>query len=174
MDDIADAVLILFIHALAFCIAHLLDDHLLGVLCGDAAKIDRRQRLGDVVADGGGGIAAVGLGEADLGRFVLDLLDDEQQAIEVHFAGLGIDLGADFVLRTIARARRALDRILHRGDHHRLVDRLLARDGIGNLQKLEPVGADCPFGHVTVSCLSRVLVEFHPAIRCRRPSPGAR
>ena len=51
MHDLADAVLVFVILALALGIAHLLHDHLLGVLRGDAAEIDRRQRLGDVVAD---------------------------------------------------------------------------------------------------------------------------
>ena len=36
---------------LALGLAHLLHDHLLGVLRGDAAEIERRQGLGDEVAD---------------------------------------------------------------------------------------------------------------------------
>jgi len=32
-------------------VTHLLHDHLLGGLCGDAPKVDRRQRVGDEVAD---------------------------------------------------------------------------------------------------------------------------
>ena len=51
VDDLADAILVFVVHALALGIAHLLDDHLLGVLRGDAAEIDRRQGLGDVIAD---------------------------------------------------------------------------------------------------------------------------
>ena len=47
MHDLADAVLVFVIHALALGIAHLLHDHLLGVLRRDAAEFDRRQRLGD-------------------------------------------------------------------------------------------------------------------------------
>ena len=41
MHDLADAVLVFVIHALALGIAHLLHDHLLGVLRGDAAEFDR-------------------------------------------------------------------------------------------------------------------------------------
>ena len=44
VDDLADAVLEFVVLALALGIAHLLHDHLLGVLGGDAAEIDRRQR----------------------------------------------------------------------------------------------------------------------------------
>ena len=41
----------------ALGLAHLLHDHLLGRLRGDAAVFERRQRVGDGVADLGGGIA---------------------------------------------------------------------------------------------------------------------
>ena len=143
MDDLADAVLEFVIHALALGIAHLLHDHLLGVLRGDAAEIDGRQRLGDIVADGGGGVAAIGFDEADFGGVVLDFLDHQQQAVQPGLAGLGVDLGADFILRAIARLRGALDRLLHRLQDDRLVDRFLARHRVGDLQKFEPVGAHC-------------------------------
>ena len=51
VDDLADAVLVFVVLAVALGLAHLLHDHLLGRLRGDAAEIDRRQRLGDGVAD---------------------------------------------------------------------------------------------------------------------------
>ena len=59
VDDLADAVLVLVVLALALGVAHLLHDDLLGVLRGDAAEIDRRQRLGDEIADLGVGVAAL-------------------------------------------------------------------------------------------------------------------
>ena len=59
VDDLADAVLVLVVLALALGLAHLLHDDLLGVLRGDAAEIERRQRLGDQVADLGVGVAAL-------------------------------------------------------------------------------------------------------------------
>ena len=58
VDDVADAVLVFLILAVALGLAHLLHDHLLGRLRGDAAVFERRQRLGDVVADLRGRIAA--------------------------------------------------------------------------------------------------------------------
>jgi hypothetical protein len=42
----------------------------------------------------------------------------------------------------VARARRLLDRVLHGGDDNAAVDRLFAGDRIGDLQQVEPVGAD--------------------------------
>ena len=61
VDDLADAVLVLVELALALGLAHLLHDDLLGVLRGDAAEIERRQRLGDEVADLGLRIALLGV-----------------------------------------------------------------------------------------------------------------
>ena len=148
VDDVADAVLVFLVLAVALGLAHLLHDHLLGRLRGDAAVFERRQRLGDVVADLGGGIALAGVLERDLGRVVLDLVDHQQQARQPHLAGLRIDLGADLGLAAVARARRLLDRVLHRGDHDAAVDRLLAGDRVGDLQQFEPVGAD---GHRSLS-----------------------
>ena len=76
-------------------------------------------------------------------RIVLDRLDDFEQALQLHLAGLGVDLGADVGLGAVAGARRLLDRVLHRGDARSAVDRLFARDRIGDLQQFEPVGTDC-------------------------------
>ena len=66
VDDLADAILVLVVVALALGLAHLLHDDLLGVLCGDAAEVQRRQRLGDEVADLGVGVAALRVGKVDL------------------------------------------------------------------------------------------------------------
>src|SRR6266511_2725777 len=51
VDDVADAVLVFLILAVALGLAHLLHDHLLGRLGGDAAVLERRQGLGDIVPD---------------------------------------------------------------------------------------------------------------------------
>src|ERR1700679_1632846 len=66
MHDFADAVLVFVILALALGIAHLLHDHLLGILGIDAVEIDRRQGLGDDVAYLGVGIAVASLLQRDL------------------------------------------------------------------------------------------------------------
>ena len=142
VDDLADAVLEHLILLVALGLADLLHQHLLGGLGGDAAEIERRQQFGDPVADLRRRVLLLRFGERDLGRVVLDLIDDQQQAREADFAGLGVDLGAHFGLLTVARARRLLHRVLHRGEHDRSVDRLLARDGVDDLQELESVGAN--------------------------------
>ena len=88
VDDLADAVDVLVVHALALGIAHLLHDHLLGRLGGDAAELDRRQRLGDEVAELGGVVLALGVLELDLAAGLLDGLDDLEQAPQAQLAGL--------------------------------------------------------------------------------------
>src|SRR5262245_17942542 len=148
VDDIADAVLVFLILAITFGLAHFLYDHLLGRLRGDAAVFERRQGLGDIVADLGRGVALFRVLERDVRRVVFDLVHDQQQAREPHLAGLWIDLGADLGLATVARARRLLDGILHGGNDDAAVDRLFARYRVGNLQQFEPVGAD---GHRSFS-----------------------
>src|SRR6516165_6469071 len=148
VDDIGNAVLVLLILPVALGLAHLLHDHLLRRLGGDAAIFERRQGLGDVVADLSGGVALFRLFERDLRRVVFDLIHHQEQTRQSHLAGLWIDLGADFGLAAIARACRLLDRILHGGDDDVAVDRLLAGDRLGDLQQFEPVGAD---GHRSFS-----------------------
>jgi hypothetical protein len=67
VHDIADAILVFLVLAIALGVAHLLHDHLLGRLGRDAAEIERRQGVGDHVAHLGGRIVAgTGLGEGDL------------------------------------------------------------------------------------------------------------
>ena len=107
-----------------------------------SAEVERRQRFGDPVADLRRGVLLLRFGEGDLGRVVLDQVDHQQQPREADFPGLGVDLGAHLGLLTVARARRLLHRVLHRGEHDRAVDRLFARDGVDDLQELEFVGAD--------------------------------
>jgi hypothetical protein len=66
VDDIADAILVFVVLPVALGLAHLLHDHLLGRLRGDAAVFERRQLVGDGVADLRGRMAAAGFLEADL------------------------------------------------------------------------------------------------------------
>ena len=75
VDDLADAVLEFVELALPLGVADLLDDDLLRGLRGDAAEIDRRQRIGDEIADLGFGVEPLGGGKRDMGRLVLDRLD---------------------------------------------------------------------------------------------------
>ena len=66
VDDVADAVLVLVVLTVAFGLAHFLHDHLLRRLRGDAAVFQRRQRVGDGVADLRGRMPPARIFEADL------------------------------------------------------------------------------------------------------------
>ncbi len=160
VNDLADAVFIFFILALAFGIAHFLHDHLLCGLRGDAGEIDRRQGFGDDVTHHGGGIAQARVFQADLDLVVIDQFHDMQIARHMRLAGFGIDLHADFVLAAVARFRGALHGLFHRMQHDGFVDGFVAGDRIGNLQKFGTVGGNR--GHVILS-FSRVLARFHPS-----------
>ena len=135
VDDFADTVLELGELALPLGVAHFLDDDLLRRLGGDAAKIDGRQRVGDEVADLGLGVEPFRRGERHVGRFVLDRLDHLAEAQQADFAAAPVDLGADVVFLPVFRASGLLDRLLHRLKDLVLVDALVARDGIGDLQQ---------------------------------------
>ncbi len=115
VDDLADAVLVFLVLAVALGLAHLLHDDLLGGLRRDAAEVEGRQRLGDRVADLGGRVALARLRQRDLAGVVLDrgVVDDEQVARQAELAGLRVDLGVDVGLGAVARARRLGDGVLH-------------------------------------------------------------
>ena len=139
--DLADAILVLVVLTLALRLAHLLHDHLLGALRRDAAEIDRRQRLQDVVADLRRRIALARILQRDLGGRIADLLGDLQIPIQADVAGLAIDFGDDLVLLAIFAARRGLDRLLHRDDDVLDADALLLGDVLGDpdqFQAAEP------------------------------------
>ncbi len=141
VHDFADAVLVFVVLALALGVAHLLHDHLLGGLGGDAGKFDGRQRFGNDVVHLRRRVTPARVFEADLDLVIFDFFHHVQIARDVRFARLGIDLDANFVLAAIARLGRALHRLFHRVNDDGLVDRFFARDGVRDLQQLEPVCA---------------------------------
>src|SRR5690606_25035304 len=97
-DDLARAILELFILAFAVGFADLLKDDLLRRLAVDAAKVDRGQRIDDEVADLGVLLQLLAGREIDLLEIILDLLDDLDDAPQAQIAGLGVELGANVVL----------------------------------------------------------------------------
>ena len=157
----------------ALGLAHLLHDDLLGRLRGDAAEIHRRQLLGDEVAEFGVGVALARRGQRDLAAVVLDRLDHFHQPLQLHLAGVGVDVGADVGLLAVARARRLLDRVGHRGDHDLLVDRLFARDRIGDLQQFEPVRTDYHFRLPEHFPRLQARRSINPVFRFRLPSAAS-
>ena len=167
VDDLADAVLVFVELAVTLGLAHFLNNDLFRGLGCNAAEIHRRQLLGNEVADFGVGVALACRGQRDLAAVILDGVDHFHQPLQLHLAGVRVDVGADVGLLAVTRARRLLDGVRHRGDHDRLVDRLLARDRIGDLQQFEPVGTDYhfrlpelpPWRGVNRSCVSTLSSE---------------
>ena len=138
VDDFADAVLVFFVLALAFGLAHFLHDHLLGGLGGDAAEFDGRQRIDQKFADRGVGLLLLRLRERYLGEFVLDGLDHFGVAGERDRAVGAVDRGANVVFVPVFGASGFLDRLFHRHEHFLAFDALVAGDRVGHLQKLGP------------------------------------
>src|SRR4051812_8550977 len=142
VDDVADAVLEFHILPVALGFAHLLHDHLLGGLRGDAAIFQRRQGVGDGVADLGTGIGALRIYQRDLVGMVFDRVDHQHVARQPQLALLRVDLGVNIGLAAVTGPRRLGDGILHRRDDDAAVDRFLARNGVGDLKQFKSIGAD--------------------------------
>ena len=98
--------------AVALGLAHLLHDHLLGRLRGDAAIFQRRQRVGDGVADLRARIGAAGVFQRNLVRRVLDQLDHQHVARQPQLALLGVDFGVNVGFAAVAGAGRLGDGVL--------------------------------------------------------------
>jgi hypothetical protein len=143
VDDVADAVLELLVLPVALGLAHLLHDHLLGGLRGDAAIFQRRQGVGDGVADLGAGIGALRVDQRDLVGMIFDLVDYQHVARQSQLALLRVDLGVNVGLAAVTGARGLGDGVLHRRDDDTAVDRFLARNGVGDLEQFKSIGADC-------------------------------
>ena len=120
---------------LALGVAHLLHDDLLCGLGRDAAEIDRRQRIGDEVADLGFRVQPLRIRERDLGRLVLDRVGDLTEPQQPDLAVTAVDLGSDVVFLTVFGAAGLLDGLLHRLQDLVGIDALVARDGVGDLQE---------------------------------------
>ena len=136
VHDLADAVLELVVLLFALVLAHTLHDHLLGCLCRDAAKIDRRQRIDQVAAQLNVRLKLARDMQRDLGLFILHHLDRLRPARQAHVAGLFVDGGANVLLGAVFGAAGFLDGLLHRLQHFVPLDRLFACDSVGNQQQL--------------------------------------
>ena len=174
VDDRAGAILELLVLALALGLAHLLEDHLLGGLRGDAAHVDGRHLVDDRVAELRVCEVLPGLIDGKLGLLVLDqvCLDDRADAGEGRLPGLAVDGHADVHLAAVARLRRAREALLHRLDHEARLDHLLARDRVGDLEKLQLVG--CGDGHTSRPLHPSSLGPRRTEPRRSGPHPCAR
>src|SRR5690606_32109041 len=138
VHDLADAADIFVVLALPLRVAHPLHDDLLRGLRGDAAEVDRRQRVDDEVADLGIRLDPARRLERKLRHLVLDLVHDLPIAGELDVAGAAIDLRADIVLEPVLGATGLLDRLLHRLENFVGLYALLAGNVVRYLQKLGP------------------------------------
>src|ERR1700726_5130336 len=174
VDDVADAILVFVVLPVALGFAPLLHDPRRGRLRGNAAVFERRQRIGDGIADLGRGVAAARFVEAYLHRRIFHRLDHQHVARQVKLARLRIDFGAHFGLAAVARTGGLGDRVLHGAEHDPAIDGFFPGDRVGDLQQFEFVGA---YGrHWSVSLeLTHRLVLFQPdiAMFCLlRPMPA--
>ncbi len=156
VDDLADAILELFVLIGAFGLADLSGHDLTGHLGLDAAELERRQDLDVFLADLGLGVALQGVAQTHHGA-VVELFqlvfrlpvvsDDGDVTRQGQLAGLVVDLGADVVVRAITRLGALLDRLFDGVDDDFPVDALLARDGVGDGEQFQAVGGDSGHGH---------------------------
>ena len=166
-DDLTHAVLEFLELALALGIADLLEDHLLGGLRGDAAELDRGQRIDDIVADHGARLQLLRSLQVDLLEIIIDRFDHLDDAPQAQVAGVRVELGADVVLGAVASVGGALDRVLHRLDHDALVDHLLGGDRIGDRDQLGLVGGKRRWPSVCLPLRFRVLLRSEFLLRPR-------
>ena len=148
VDDLADPVLEFEELPLALGVADLLHNHLFCSLSGDAAKIDRRQRIGDEIADLGLGVQPLSVRQGYLRGFIFDDIGHLPKPQQPDLPAVAVDFGADIVILAIFGAARLLNRLLHRLQHFVAVDPLVARDRIGDLQQFRAGVGDGAFHRV--------------------------
>ncbi len=127
--------LVLGVHVLAFGFADLLEDHLLGGLCRDAAEILGRARELDLHVDFG--FVAVELlrfGQRDLRGLVGDFVDDPLDRIQLELPGFLVEPRAQR-LALVALAGGRLQRVLDGADDDLRIDALFLGDGVDLLQQ---------------------------------------
>ena len=142
-DNFTNPVLELFVLALALGAPHLLHNHLLGGLGGNAAVINGRQGLGDKFSHLGLRLVLAHFVERDFGADVFDLFHHLTDAEQPQVAVFAIDLGADVVFHAVTGLGRLLNGFLHGLDHDFLVDCLFPGDRFRDLQDFQFVSSNC-------------------------------
>ena len=151
VDDRAGAVLEFFVLAVTLGFADLLQDHLLGGLCGDTAHFNRWDFFAEFLTDFGVGHILFGLLYRELRLIVLKLVigHNRTHTGKGRATGLAVDGNANVHLSAVARLRRPSERFFHRFNHEIGVDHLFAGHSLGGLQQFQLVGR-CN-GHLVVS-----------------------
>src|ERR1700761_9221653 len=122
VDDLSDPVLEFEILPLALRIANLLNNHLLCSLRSNPAKIDRRQRIGNEVADLGFWVEPLRIGKRDLGGLIFNRIGDFAEPQQPNFAIAPVNLRADVILLSVFRTASLLNCLLHCLDHLVAID----------------------------------------------------
>ena len=117
--------------------AHALDNHLLRGLRGDAAEINRRQRVHDEFAKLNAWLDLLRDAQRDLRGFAFNGFGFHHfgKAFQLHAAILAVNGGADILLKPVFGAASLLDRLFHGFQHFLTLDHFFARDGFGHLQQ---------------------------------------
>ena len=163
INDFPDPLFELVILAVTLGIAHLLHDHLLGRLRRNASQGERRQFVGNRIANLRCRVGAHRILQRDFHSRVLDRLNNEQMPPEAQFTSFRVDFSLHIGLLTIARACCFRICIFHRCQNDLTVNGFLACDRISDLQEFEPVGA---YSHVK-SLLINPFVFRPVALRSR-------
>ena len=114
VDQLADAAVVFVVDGVAFRLAHLLHDHLLGGLRGDAPEHGGRLGDHDLAAHFHVGVELLRLGQREFFFGVGDFLDHGTHGEHVDLPGVWIELGAEIFFGLVK---------LPRGNDHRVFDR---------------------------------------------------
>jgi hypothetical protein len=149
-EDFTHPIVVLGEDVLTLGLAHLLEDHLLGGLRGDAPESFGRPGELHLVADFDArrhllavrlGIGRAGLVNRNLDGRVLDGLDDRPDRHQVHVARLAVEARLEVLAALEHLARRRKDRVLDGRDDDLRVDTPLLREGFNRL--LDGIAAAC-------------------------------
>ena len=125
VHQFAHALVVFRVNGVALSLPHLLKDHLLGSLRGDASQ--HVGGLGNLhlALDGRLGVIFLRILQADLVVGVLNLLHDLLDGVDFHQAGVLIEMRLEVFGSLVILPRRHQDGIFHRRDNDLRVNALL-------------------------------------------------
>src|SRR6185295_1114850 len=170
-EDLAFLAGELRVDPLALGVPHLLEDHLLGGLGGDAAQILERLVLQELELHVQLGLRRqrLGIGQADLELGIGDLLDHPLAVIDTELAGLPIDVDTDVLARAERLSRSRQQGRLQRLEEDLFIDPLLPAQLIDHDDQFSVHDSAARRGHGT-SASRRALVTRSRGSSTRSPS----